>query len=91
MVVSLISSLLLEHHGEAASDEGRWKYYLEGIKTRKYSKLTKMRDYEHENVFDAISLSIESLSDDQRKYYYDFALFQDDVEIHCPVRIKPKS
>jgi hypothetical protein len=84
MVISLISSLLLDHDG-ASADEGRWNYYLDSLSRRKYSKMRRTRDYEHESVFDAISLSIESLSEVQRKKYYDFALFQNDVVIPCPV------
>ncbi|ODN02648.1 Apoptotic protease-activating factor 1 [Orchesella cincta] len=82
MVISLISSLMQDHQ---IADSGRWAYYLESLSKRKYSKMRKARSYEHESIVDAISLSIESLSDTYRNYYYDFALFQDDVGIPCAV------
>jgi len=84
MVVSLISSLLQDHPDEIR-DEGRWSYYLDALSKRRYSKIRRNRDYEHESIYDAISLSVDSLTEKKRNYYHDFALFQDDVSIPCPV------
>lgn len=83
MVISLISSLMQDHQ---VADEGRWEYYLDSLTKRKYSKMRKARNYEHESIMDAISLSIEGLKEKYRGYYTDFALFQDDVGIPCSVR-----
>jgi apoptotic protease-activating factor len=82
MVISLISSLLQDH---GVLDDGRWQYYLEVLCKRKYSKMRKVRSYEHPSVIDAISLSIDNLSEEKRGLYMDFALFQDDVRIPCSV------
>lgn len=86
MVISLISSLLQDHQSPN-SDGGRWQYYLETLTKRKYSKMRRNRTYEHESIFDAMSLSIEGLPQEKKELYADFALFQDDVGIPCPVRI----
>lgn len=82
MVISLISSLMQDHQ---IQDAERWHYYLDSLTKRKYSKMRRQRNYEHESIVDAISLSIESLSTKYRDYYSDFALFQDDVGIPCAV------
>lgn len=83
MVISLISSLMQDHQ---VADSGRWEYYLDFLRKRKYSKMRKARNYEHESIVDAISLSLESLNEKYREYYCDFALFQDDVGIPTSVR-----
>lgn len=85
MVISLISALFHEHD---VADKGRWFHYLTSLRKRKYSQMRKIRDYEHESVIDAISLSVESLAEKDRERYFDFALFQDDCGIPCQVTHK---
>lgn len=88
MVISLLASLMQEHQ---LSDEGRWKYYLDSLAKRKYSKVGRCRGYEHGSIVDAISLSFEGLTEANQTLYSDFALFQDDVGIPCSVSVDCES
>ena len=85
MVISLIASLLQDHQASGVKDVTRWEYYYESLSKKKYSSLRRDRFYEHASISDAISLSFESLSEKEKRFYQDFALFQHDVSVPCKV------
>ena len=78
LAISMIGALLRSH-------PTRWKYYLGQLQKKKVSKLKTSFEYQYPTLSEAIAMSIESLSDDQKRLYWDFAMF--DEERKVPVQV----
>ena len=81
MVISLIASLI----GESGSSQrtqrqsGRWSYYLQSLRSRRYSNLRQ--DARQESVMGAIGMSVENLDEADRQRYLVLAVFLKDDPI----------
>ena len=60
---------------------GRWHYYLQNLKTRRYSKLKRHISYEHESVMGAVQMSVDNLEAADKEKYEKLAVFLDDDPI----------
>ena len=83
MVISLIGSLISESgkNSKTQRQSGRWFYYLQNLKTRRYSKLRKQHSYEHESVMGAVQMSVDNLDKPDQEKYEKLAVFLDDEPI----------
>ena len=75
MVMALIGGMLREQR-----EKPRWDYYVRKLEEspRFVLNMTSNRnDYQHESIDEAIRLSVESLKDDLREKFFDFAVFDD--------------
>ena len=83
MVISLIGSLISEsgRNSKTQRQSGRWFYYLQNLKTRRYSKLKKQHSYEHESVMGAVQMSVDNLDKPDQEKYEKLAVFLDDEPI----------
>lgn len=82
MVVALIGGMLREQ-----KHRPRWDYYVRKLEEspRSVLEMTSNRnDYQHESVDEAIRLSVESLKDDLREKFFDFAVFDDGMLYFSP-------
>ena len=81
MVISLIASLI----GESGTSQrtqrqsGRWSYYLQSLRSRRYSNLRQ--DARQESVMGAIGMSVENLDEGDRQRYLVLAVFLEDDPI----------
>ncbi len=85
MVVSMIGGLIAENGRSRSS--GRWAYYLNNLRSRKYSKFRKQRSYQHGGVMEAVMLSIENLDGRLKEKYQQLGVFLDDVGIPNKVNL----
>ena len=83
MVISLIGSLISESGRcrQTQRQSGRWQYYLQNLKTRRYSKFKKQLSYEHESVMGAVQMSVDNLDEADKDKYEKLAVFLDDDPI----------
>ena len=84
MVISLIGSLISESGRcrQTQRQSGRWQYYLQNLKTRRYSKLKRRHiSYEHESVMGAVQMSVDNLEPGDKEKYEKLAVFLDDDPI----------
>ena len=83
MVISLIGSLISEsgRSRQTQRQSGRWHYYLQNLKSRRYSKLKKQISYEHESVMGAVGMSVDNLEAADKEKYEKLAVFLDDDPI----------
>ena len=83
MVISLIGSLISEsgRSRQTQRQSGRWHYYLQNLKTRRYSKLKKHITYEHDSVMGAVQMSVDNLDSEDKEKYEKLAVFLDDDPI----------
>ena len=83
MVISLIGSLISDsgRNSKTQRQSGRWLYYLQNLKTRRYSKLKKQHSYEHESVMGAVQMSVDNLEKSDQEKYEKLAVFMDDDPI----------
>ena len=75
MVMALIGGMLREHR-----EKPPWDYYVRKLEESPRSVLSmtsNRNDYQHESIDEAIRLSVESLKDDLREKFFDFAVFDD--------------
>ena len=83
MVISMIGSLISESGRcqKTQRQSGRWHYYLQNLKTRRYSKLKRHISYEHESVMGAVQMSVDNLEAADKEKYEKLAVFLDDDPI----------
>ena len=84
MVISLIGSLISESGRcrQTQRQSGRWMYYLQNLKTRRYSKLKRQHiSSEHESVMGAVQMSVDNLDPGDKEKYEKLAVFLDDDPI----------
>jgi hypothetical protein len=81
MVISLIASLISEsgRSQRTQRQSGRWSYYLQSLKARRYSKLRQ--DARQESVLGAVGMSVDNLEEADRLKYQQLAVFLDDDPI----------
>jgi|GEM_PF-4777030 len=59
-----------------------WESALESLQNADLKEIAaRFPDYAYPNLFAAIEVSVNALTDDLRNYYYDFAIFTDDPKI----------
>ena len=56
----------------------RWNYYLESLRSRRYSKFRKQASYKRESLVDAIMISVDNLDENLKQRYKELAVFLDD-------------
>ena len=78
LAISMIGALLREH-------PTRWKYYLSHLKKKHVSKLKPKFEYEYPTLSEAIRISINSLPDELRELYEDFAVFDQESKVPAQV------
>ena len=81
MVISLIASLISEsgRSQRTQRQSGRWSYYLQSLKSRRYSKLRQ--DARQDSVMGAVGMSVDNLLEGDRRRYEQLAVFLDDDPI----------
>lgn len=78
LAISMIGALLRSH-------PTRWKYYVGQLQKKRVSKLKTSFDYHYPTLSEAIAISIDSLSEEQKQLYQDFALFNEESKV--PVKV----
>lgn len=78
LAISMIGALLRDH-------PKRWRYYVTQLEGRNVSKLKPKFEYEYPTLSEAIRMSINSLDDELRALYDDFALFDEDSKVPAQV------
>lgn len=70
----------------AAKGRDEWTRILRALKEGKALKTSqRLSDYPYRNLFEAIQVSVDSLSEDQRSRYLDLAIFPPDTPIPAAV------
>lgn len=59
----------------------RWQLALRKLQEAKLDKISCKLDYQYENLFRALQVSVEALPEAQQKYYKTLAVFQEDALI----------
>ncbi|XP_043825125.1 apoptotic protease-activating factor 1 isoform X1 [Dromiciops gliroides] len=78
LVVSLIGALLRDF-------PNRWGYYLSQLQNKQFKRIRKSSSYDYEALDEAMSISVERLSEDLQKYYKDLSILQKDVRVPTKV------
>ncbi|XP_072511755.1 apoptotic protease-activating factor 1 isoform X3 [Notamacropus eugenii] len=78
LVVSLIGALLRDF-------PNRWGYYLRQLQNKQFKRIRKSSSYDYEALDEAMSISVERLSEDLQKYYKDLSILQKDVRVPTKV------
>ncbi|XP_005991379.1 apoptotic protease-activating factor 1 isoform X2 [Latimeria chalumnae] len=78
LVVSLIGALLKEF-------PKRWQYYLKQLQNKQFKRIRKSSSYDYEALDEAMSISIEVLSEDRKGYYKDLSVLEKDVKVPTKV------
>ncbi|XP_037087040.1 apoptotic protease-activating factor 1-like isoform X3 [Pollicipes pollicipes] len=79
MVIALLCSYLAGKRRHRESRD-RWQKCLDNLRSANYEKL-RMQSSAHENVTDAIELSVNSLDDEHAEYFRRLAVFGADINI----------
>ncbi|XP_069696583.1 apoptotic protease-activating factor 1-like isoform X2 [Periplaneta americana] len=80
MVIALIGAQLAENKDDVQRNPGRWEFYLDKLTRHDYGNINKSVSLQ-----DAIGLCVNTLPDDMKCFYQDFALFVEDVNIRPEV------
>ncbi|XP_044770663.1 apoptotic protease-activating factor 1 isoform X2 [Neomonachus schauinslandi] len=78
LVVSLIGALLRDF-------PNRWDYYLRQLQNKQFKRIRKSSSYDYEALDEAMSISVEMLSEDIKDYYTDLSILQKDVKVPTKV------
>ncbi|XP_007420252.1 apoptotic protease-activating factor 1 [Python bivittatus] len=78
LVVSLIGALLREF-------PNRWEYYLRQLQNKQFKRIRKSSSYDYEALDEAMSISVDMLSENFKVYYRDLSVFQKDVKVPSKV------
>ncbi|KAM4749517.1 apoptotic protease-activating factor 1 [Rhinophrynus dorsalis] len=78
LVVSLIGALLREF-------PSRWTFYLNQLKRKQFKRIRKSSSYDYEALDEAMSISVDMLSEDLKDYYNDFSIIEKDVKVPTQV------
>lgn len=80
LVVSLIGALLRDF-------PGRWSYYLEQLRKKKFKRIRKSSSYDYEALDQAMDASLQVLEDEHRELYRDFSVLEKDVKVPAKVSL----
>ncbi|XP_038612217.1 apoptotic protease-activating factor 1 isoform X2 [Tachyglossus aculeatus] len=78
LVVSLIGALLRDF-------PNRWEYYLRQLQNKQFKRIRKSSSYDYEALDEAMSISVEMLTEEFKDYYKDLSILQKDVKIPTKV------
>merc|ERR1712213_219175 len=56
----------------------RWAYYLESLRSRRYSKIRKQLSHQRSSFADAIMISVDNLHENLKHRYKELTVFLDD-------------
>ncbi|PSN50315.1 hypothetical protein C0J52_10119 [Blattella germanica] len=87
MVIALIGAQLAEIQDDAKRNSGRWKYYVDNLTKRDYRIIRRNSFSPEKELFNAIGICVDILSEEMKSLYQDFALFVEDVNIKPEVWI----
>jgi len=77
-VISLIGALLRDF-------PSRWEYYLKQLQNKQFKRIRKSSSYDYEALDEAMSISVEQLSNDLKEYYKDLSILPKDVKVPTKV------
>ncbi|KAM9495390.1 apoptotic protease-activating factor 1 isoform 1-T1 [Clarias gariepinus] len=78
LVVSLIGALLREF-------PGRWGYYLEQLKKKRFKRIRKTSSYDYEALDQAMDASLQVLEEEHQELYKDLSVLEKDVKVPAKV------
>uniref|UniRef100_A0A8C2T297 Apoptotic protease-activating factor 1 n=1 Tax=Coturnix japonica TaxID=93934 RepID=A0A8C2T297_COTJA len=78
LVISLIGALLRDF-------PSRWEYYLKQLQNKQFKRIRKSSSYDYEALDEAMSISVEQLSNDLKDYYKDLSILPKDVKVPTKV------
>uniref|UniRef100_A0A6I8NPN5 Apoptotic protease-activating factor 1 n=1 Tax=Ornithorhynchus anatinus TaxID=9258 RepID=A0A6I8NPN5_ORNAN len=78
LVVSLIGALLRDF-------PNRWEYYLRQLQNKQFKRIRKSSSYDYEALDEAMSISVEMLTEEFKDYYKDLSVLQKDVKVPTKV------
>merc|ERR1711981_1334098 len=59
----------------------RWAYYLESLRSRRYSKFRKQSSQQRSSLIEAIMISVDNLDENLKQRYKSLAVFLDDNSV----------
>ncbi|KAG8439474.1 hypothetical protein GDO86_005618 [Hymenochirus boettgeri] len=78
LVISLIGALLREF-------PNRWDFYLTQLKKKQFKRIRKSSSYDYEALDEAMSISVDMLKEEFKKYYNYFSVIEKDVKVPTQV------
>lgn len=78
LVVSLVGALLRDF-------PNRWEYYVRQLRRKQFKRIRKSSSYDYEALDEAMSISVDMLSEDLKSFYKDLSVIKKDMKVPTQV------
>ncbi|XP_066999982.2 apoptotic protease-activating factor 1 [Anabrus simplex] len=85
MIIALIGGQMEDNLSDVQKNYGRWDYYTKMLSRKDYKSIKRNSLSQEDGLFQTIGMSVDSLPEDLKEYYKDFAVFVEDVNITSEV------